>query len=286
MVLNYLRGHLLLLKFYLVQVPLLWRLPAWLTNPAELERHLADLRDGSSSSIYLTVPSMDSNIYNRGLRLLESDLQTLHGKKTTSTSTSYQILIVRCAMVAAAWYGSISATLIFGTAQFLTAPYSFWVSFTTAVTQFNYILLPHYLIYWVLIFFFSYLEPYLPDFISQSGQIPINYITIMIFFIADQSLCLYIEGVHRRPLANLLGHAVLGFLNNKTMPLVVLLICRHHSPSLSLWPLLLEGYLLQLTPRLTTLLAQSSLHFNALFYHHHRMAHTPHVYEQVALSIH
>ena len=65
MVLNYIRGHLLLLRFYLAQVLLLWHLPAWLTDPAELERHLVGLRDGTSKSLILTLPSTDGEIYNR-----------------------------------------------------------------------------------------------------------------------------------------------------------------------------------------------------------------------------
>ena len=70
----------------------------------------------------------------------------------------------------------------------------------------------------------------------------------------DQAVCLHItcrtRGAVTLPAAKLTTHAVLGFLNAKTMPLVVLLHAAALGHRLPLGLCLLEGTLLRATHRL------------------------------------
>ena len=106
---------------------------------------------------------------------------------------------------------------------------------------------------------------------------------IFTFFLFDQLLCLHAtcwtKGTVRLPFKVILSHALGGFLNAKTMTLVVLLHCRHLQHQLPLWLWFLEGGLLHLSPRLSKFFASHLLHFSALFYHQHRIAHLPTVYQ-------
>ena len=144
--------------------------------------------------------------------------------------------------------------------------------------------------------------------------------------LVDQAVCLYItcwtRGAVRLPAAKLAAHAALGFLNTKTMSLVVLLhaAALHHRLPLGLC--LLEGAVLHATHRLrwvhhygrdckcedshgklpfgyrhcgnqsirppdTLSIAQLpskvlmglTMHHSPTFYHQHRMAHLPTVYQ-------
>ena len=114
------------------------------------------------------------------------------------------------------------------------------------------------------------------------GQLPITPLTIGLFLLLDQLLCLQAiltPGSVRYSTSKILRHALHGFLNSKTMVLVILLLCNHHHPKISLWLWILEGFIVKATPLISVFLSSYSLHFNAVSYHQHRMAHLPVVYQ-------
>ena len=279
---SYLDGLLLLLRVALAQLPLLLHLPGWLTNPALLEHRLAPLRAGTVPSLTLSLPSGPAASYNSALKQAGAGLRALHPQQPDSLPLLLHL--VRLATLAAASTGSLPLTLGIAAFQFLLAPYSLFVSLTAAIGFLHYILLPHYLIHAGLLLLASSL-PHLPamDWLAGWGRLPINPATIALFLLVDQALCLYSSyrpGAARYPAAKMLRHAFHGFINSKTSVVVILLLCYHHHPQLSLWLWALEGFLLQATPRLSALLSSSTLHFSAVFYHQHRMAHLPVVYPQ------
>merc|ERR1719319_1474843 len=252
---SYLDGLLLLLRVALAQLPLLLHLPGWLTNPALLEHRLAPLRAGTVPSLTLSLPFGPAASYNSALKQAGAGLRALHPQQPDSLPLLLHL--VRLATLAAASTGSLPLTLGIAAFQFLLAPYSLFVSLTAAIGFLHYILLPHYPIHAGLLLLASSL-PHLPalDWLAGWGRLPIN------------------------PAAKMLRHAFHGFINSKTSVLVILLLCSHHHPQLSLWLWALEGFLLQATPRLSALLSSSTLHFSAVYYHQHRMAHLPVVYPQ------
>ena len=280
---SYLYGHLLLFRFGLGQLPLLLHLPAWLTDPAKLERLLATLRDGTVPSLTLTVPSDQADTYNLAFKQLGASLRALHPKQMPTPKRSLLLNLVRVFTVAAAWYGSTSLTLVVATSQFLIAPYSLFVSITAGIGFIQYLLLPHYLAYAALQYFASLLpQSTMLSCLTDWGQLPVTPFTISLFLLLDQLLCLHAiltPGTATYSTSKILQHALHGFVNSKTMVLVILLLCYHHHPTISLWLWIVEGFLVKATPRISVFLSSSSLHFNALFYHQHRMAHLPVVYQ-------
>ena len=130
--LAYLYGHLLLFRFAIGHLPLLFSLPGWLTDPAELERRLATLRDGTVQSLTLNFPSDQADAYNIALKQLGSKMQALHPHQMTASTRVFLLNLVRFSTVVAAWHGNIGLTLGVAITQFLIAPYSLFVSITAA----------------------------------------------------------------------------------------------------------------------------------------------------------
>ena len=280
---SYLYGHILLFRFGLGQLPLLLHLPGWLTDPAKLERRLATLRDGTIPFLTLTVPSDQADTYNLAFKELGASLRALHPKQMLTPKRSLLLNLVRAVTVTAAWYGSTSLTLVVAISQFLIAPYSLFVSITAGIGFIQYLLLPHYLAYATLHFSASLLpQSTLLSCLTDWGQLPITPLNIGLFLLLDQLLCLQAiltPGTVTYSTSKILRHALHGFVNSKTMVLVILLLCYHHHPTISLWVWIVEGFFIKATPRISVFLSSCSLHFNAVFYHQHRMAHLPVVYQ-------
>ena len=281
--LSYLNGHLLLFRFAIEHLPLLFTLPGWLTDPAKLERRLATLRDGTLQSLTLNVPSDQADAYNLALKQLGTNMQALHPQQMTASTRVCLLNLIRFSTLVAAWYGDIGLTLGVAMTQFLIAPYSLFVSITAGLTLIFYLLLPHYLAFAGLQYLTSFLpqSPWL-SWLASWGQIPITPLTIGLFVLLDQMLCLHTmltPEAATYPSSKILMYALHGFVNSKTMTLVVLFLCKHHHPTLSLWHWIVEGFLAKATTRISGLLSSSTLHSNVLFYHQHRMAHLPVVYQ-------
>ena len=282
--LSYLYGHLLLFRFAIGHLPLLFSLPDWLTDPAKLERRLAPLRDGTVQSLTLNVPSGQADVYNIGFKQLGTRIHTLHPQQMRASTRGFLLNLTRISTLVAAWYGNIGLTLGVAISQFLIAPYSLFVSLTAGLASIYYLLLPHYLAFAGLQYFTSFLpQSSWLSWLTAWGQIPITPLTICLFMLLDQMLCLHATLTSRTatfpPSSKMLCHALHGFLNSKTMTLTVLFLCKHHNPTLSLWLWIVEGFLVKATTRISFLLSSCTLHHNVLFYHQHRMAHLPVVYQ-------
>ena len=187
-------------------------------------------------------------------------------------------------MVAASWKGCLTSTFVLGLIQFLLAPYSLFVSFARAVQMAVPILIPHFLVFSCINWLFSLTRgnnssfQFLCDVLSW-GHIPINGHTILIFFLVDQTTCFYATclypDIKQYPVKKILQHVLYGFLN--TMHLVILFHCWNQEQHISLWHWLLDGCIINACIRIGNIF--ENMFGMTLFYHQHRMAHLPIVYQ-------
>ena len=118
-------------------------------------------------------------------------------------------------------------------------------------------------------------------------QLLINSRLIAAFIVADALCCCYVEmrrvragyGGGNKLKHSLAAHAIFGSINTKTAPLLVFVLLANEAFEIDLGWLLLD-YVFGATKRATAFFSHGSFHWSLLFYHQHRIAHTPIVYEQ------
>merc|ERR1712156_1318136 len=149
MVLSYVKGNLLLFKFYLANISKLHQLPQWMRNPDTLqevvEGKVAEV--GGKERFTLKLSRTVARNYNGEFDRLKADLRQLHAgeKELISYKTTLLILFsIRLACVVTAWQGRTAATLLLAASQFLVASYSLFVSMALAVALAPPIYLSHY----------------------------------------------------------------------------------------------------------------------------------------------
>merc|ERR1711936_1528456 len=293
MVLSYVKGNLLLFKFYLANISKLHQLPQWMRNPDTLqevvEGKVAEV--GGKERFTLKLSRTVARNYNGEFDRLKADLRQLHAgeKELITYKTTLLILFsIRLACVVTAWQGRTAATLLLASSQFLVAPYSLFVSMALAVALAPPIYLSHYVSFSLIQACASIMAAVAPETIlsvvttvAPYCHLPIGPAFVIGFFLADQALCVYCHAFtpsKKFPLKETLTHAVWGFLNTKTYTLVVLLHMMNAGVRLPVWLWLLD-WAAGLTPRLSDFLSSRGLHWLELFYTQHRMAHLPKVYE-------
>lgn len=113
-------------------------------------------------------------------------------------------------------------------------------------------------------------------------ELEVTNTAIAVFFLWDHALCLY--SLHRNPqgavmpkgLAWHAKHWAFSLLNTKAYQAVLLLLMRGSTVSLTCW---LVASLLPLGPMIGALASHVGLDWGCLFYHQHRLAHLPVVYQ-------
>merc|ERR1712209_130107 len=293
MVLSYVKGNLLLFKFYLANISKLHQLPQWMRNPDTLqevvEGKVAEV--GGKERFTLKLSRAVARNYNGEFDRLKADLRQLHAgeKELISYKTTLLILFsIRLACVVTAWQGRTAATLLLAASQFLVAPYSLFVSMALAVALAPPIYLSHYVSLSLIQACASIMAAVTPETIlsvvnvvAPYCHLPIGPAFVIGFFLADQALCVYCHAFtpsKEFPLKETFTHAVWGFLNTKTYTLVVLLHMMNAGVAIPLWLWALDAYF-KVTERLAYTVSRHWAHWLELFYHQHRMAHLPKVYE-------
>merc|ERR1712241_359236 len=115
----------------------------------------------------------------------------------------------------------------------------------------------------------------------KTYNLPINPGFIIAFFIFDQGLCFYIHYFtpsKKFSIQETMVHVVWGFLNTKTYTIVLLLHMMNADVSIPIWIWLIDAKF-KLTTRISKIVSYKWMHWVELFYHQHRMAHLPKVYE-------
>merc|ERR1712142_595800 len=237
MVNTYIRGNLLLLKFYLQSIAKVHSLPKWMRNPDTLKEVVnAKIENGELEHFTLTLPNNTAKEYNDGLENMKGEMRKLHAgeKEMFSYKTTLLLLfLLRFLCIVTAWYGNVVGTLAISSAQFLIAPYSLFVSFTLSLALAPPIYLCHYLSFYIIQSLLSLLTlvtpPLLLDlasYLSPYLYLPIGPVFICLFFICDQAICLYCHlctPSRKFTVRETMIHAMWGFLNTKTYTIVILL---------------------------------------------------------------
>lgn len=290
---HYVRGTHLLLTFYWRNLFLLHSLPKWLRNPDTLQDVVKDrLKElGKSATFSLSLDNTAAKKYNREFDNIKTEMRRLHGGDTELISYKGTLLILfslRLVCIVSAWQGNLPLTLLLASIQFLVVPYSLFVSLCLAVALIPPIYLSHYIIFsifQVVTYLITLVCPttalQLLSGLTQYFYLPIGPAFVLGFFIVDQVLCIYCHTCtpsKQFPLCETLTHAFWGFLNTKTYTLVVLLHMMNCGLTIPVWVWLLDSYF-QVTARLARQVAARGAHWLELFYHQHRMAHLPKVYE-------
>merc|ERR1712037_297203 len=236
-------------------------------------------------------PRTVARSYNGEFDRLKAELRQLHAaeKELISYRTTLILLFsVRLACVLTAWQGNTPATLLLASTQFLIAPYSLFVSMALAAALAPPIYLSHYLSFSLIQTGASIIAAVAPEMVvnlfaslQPYCQLPIGPAFVICFFLVDQALCVYCHAFtpsKKFPLKETLTHVVWGFLNTKTYTLVVLLHMMNAGVTIPLWLWALDAYF-KVTQRLSFAISSHWAHWLELFYHQHRMAHLPKVYE-------
>merc|ERR1712233_117402 len=291
MVASYVKGSLLLFKFYLDNIWKLHQLPQWMRNPETLQEVVEERVAAGNRGFTLKLPRTIARSYNGEFDRLKADLRQLHPpeKDFISYRTTLILLFsIRLACVFTAWQGNTPATLLLASTQFLVAPYSLFVSMALAVALAPPIYLSHYLTFSMIQASASIIAAVSPNTVlnliaplQPYCHLPIGPAFVLCFFLVDQALCVYIHAFtpsKKFPLKETLTHVLWGFLDSKTYTLVVLLHMMNAGVTVPLWLWSLDAYF-QVTQRLAYTISPHWAHWLELFYHQHRMAHLPKVYE-------
>merc|ERR1711936_1089287 len=291
MVASYVKGNLLLFKFYLDNIWKLHQLPQWMRNPDTLQEVVEERVAAGDGGFTLKLPRTVARSYNGEFDRLKGELRQLHAaeKELFSYRTTLILLFsIRLACVFTAWQGNTPATLLLASTQFLIAPYSLFVSMALAVALAPPIYLSHYVSFSLIQAVASTLAAVTPESVLSLTEglqaychLPIGPAFVICFFLVDQALRVYCHAFtpsKKFPLKETLTHAVWGFLNTKTYTLVLLLHMMNAGVTIPLWLWALDAYF-KVTERLAYTVSRHWAHWLELFYHQHRMAHLPKVYE-------
>ena len=281
----------MLFNFYLKNISTIRSLPKWMRNPDTLQTIIEEKVKSTGKCFELSLPSEIGKKYNNDFEKMKSEMRTLHGSEKEKFSYKITLILLFCirlCCIASAWYGNVIGTLLLSSLQFVVAPYSFFVSAALAIALAPPIYASHYIAFNLIQSAFILASQILPaslaSFVFQLApylQIPIGPLFIVGFFIFDQGMCYYVHyhtPSKKYDLKETLVHVTWGFLNTKTYTMVILLHMMNAGVTIPFWIWCIDGYF-KITSFLAEKVSQIGMHWLELFYHQHRMAHLPKVYE-------
>eukprot|EP00939_MAST-03C_sp_MAST-3C-sp1_P002437 g2437.t1 len=198
----------------------------------------------------------------------------------------FLLVCIRFLSIAAAYLGSVKGTLALSSLQFLLAPYSLCISAALLVALAPPIYLAHFIVHVPLSFLSARVLREAAPFVTGPIASVLNFgITpgfILGFLFIDQLTCAYCYFVNPRVVdvgsQKLLVHVLWGFVNCKTMSIVLFLLMWRSGATFSILPLALD-MAFGITRRVGYVIANLSATWASLFYHQHRLSHLPTVYE-------
>jgi len=294
--LSYIEGNRLLFDFYFKNINKIKSLPKWMRNPDHLIKEM-ELRynqndNNKNSGFSLRLPTSTAKEYNGEFENMKSEMRKLHGtenEKFSYKTTLILLFSIRILCILTAYQGNVTGTIALSLLQFLVAPYSFFVSFGLAIALGPPIYFSHYLTFNSIEIISNLLQTFcLPTSItsilaqiSPYLELPIGPAFILAFFIFDQGLCFYVHYFTPSKIFTLretMTHFIWGFLNTKTYTLVIFLHMMNAGVKIPIWIWIIDANF-QLTNKLSKIISDRWMHWLELFYHQHRMAHLPKVYE-------
>lgn len=306
--LSYVVGTLTLLRVWAQQVAVVYSLPGWLRSPDDLHNTLV-AKGLTAQRFQLSLSRAAAVAFNdringakrvlRGLHksgAVQNEAHDVAGSAAGGLGYRTQLVLlyaVRLAMVVTAWHNRLDLTLAVSLLQLLVAPYSLFASVGLMAA----LAPPIYLSHYVSALLLRSAAPAAlaavdvvagPEAAStvttlhdQWLMVPITGHFLLAFFVTDQAACAYCHWCTPTVAftrAKTAKHVAWGFLNCKTFYLVLLVHLWSAGASYSLlaWA---ADWALGLTPRLANAFSALFMHWTALFYTAHRMAHLPKVYD-------
>jgi sterol desaturase/sphingolipid hydroxylase (fatty acid hydroxylase superfamily) len=215
------------------------------------------------------------NEYNAKLDMIKETIR--RGSSAPSFHTNLLFFFaLRIACVVAAFFVPIGWVLALAALQFVLLPHSLFVSLAELWVLGLALFVGHFCVAMPLQLASSLLIP-----TALNLSLPISNTFIICFFVVDQLLCSLC--VWRTPACatnpvtrtRLAQSVIFGFLNCKTYFLLLLLPLR--GLAIPLIPWAIDAYF-ELSIRVTRWSARKFLHWAALFYIQHSLAHLPNVY--------
>jgi len=284
---TYLRGNILLFKFYFEHIFTIRSLPAWMRNPDTLKQVCEEKSSANPDSPFTLELQADIyNKYNNAFERLKGSLRQLHNKENETFTYKTQLFLLfflRFLCIISAAYGDVKLSLILSLAQFVVAPYSLFVSFALLIALAPPIYASHYIAFAgirkcaEIVLSTLNLDIALLDVLS----VPINVEFIVAFFIIDQALCCYCHFLtpsKEFTVKETIIHCIWGFINTKTYHVVLLLHLAAVDFNIPLLVWFIDAAF-KITPFIADNVSKFWMHWLELFYHQHRMAHLPKVYE-------
>lgn len=268
---GYLQGTLLLNNFFWAK---LHRLKHDLPNP---DTTTALVRSGKGS-FKIEVDGDFPKRYNEDLRALRTKVLQCVPRSVTSfptTAASFFALRIVLAIAAISAF-SPSTVFIVSLMQFVILPYSFIASFQHLIVLGLPLFFPHYASLTILHFI-------VPN--SMDISLPVSGTLVVTLVVLDQLMCYLLcyetpKGrtvpMDRKTLAT---HFVYGFLNCKTYSVILLLLLWAQNFNIRIVIWLLDASL-GLTTKIAGLLGRLTMDWATIYYHQHRIAHLPMIYEQ------
>ena len=304
--LSQIQGLFHLSLFYCKYILIFWSIPNVLQNPEVLD-HLMEqkrkerkrLKENEIHEFKLSVPKEASETYNLYYTKTQEALRNIHRGKTNWSFKQLQwmlfsIRFLSIIVLLFSWNWNVYLCLFVSSLQFIIAPYSLFVATSFFIAVLNDLILGHYismfLISWIANIAFGGIDIQNST-IGQYFYIPITANFIVVFLIVDQILC-YIAtnlptggGVPQKiSWSKMMKHAAYGFINCKTYQILLLsYLCNFGNNEnsfyyINIWILLID-YIFGLSKKISIMLSKASLHWAGLFYHQHRIAHLPIVYQ-------
>lgn len=259
-----------LLSFCARHVATLQRLPLPLINPDVLEEHMS-----TKKPFEIVADKAPRLEYESELEKIKSKVRGTQAPANFQSNMVY-FFALRVACVIAAVFLPVSFALALGALQFLLLPHSLFVSVAELFVLGPAVFLGHFIVAGSMQIALSLVVP-----TALSFSITISRTFITTFFIVDQLLCAVClwrtPACPTAPITRTRAtqSIVFGFLNCKTYFLLLLLPLQ--GLAIPLLPWIIDAYF-QFSVRATKYLARKSLHWAALFYLQHSVAHLPHVY--------
>eukprot|EP00041_Stephanoeca_diplocostata_P022729 m.544703 g.544703 ORF g.544703 m.544703 type:complete len:479 (-) comp22141_c0_seq1:607-2043(-) len=287
--LGYCRGSALICDFFVRNI--------WMLKDLPSPESIAALVASRKPNFEIVVPESLPRAYNRKFEVLRAGVvQCLpRTRRNFSTSVSWFFLVrLFCIFIAALDFSFVGHELIQDTTstpsasgdrvatyvlaasalQFVILPYSFHVSLLHLLVLAIPLYVPHYVAVMAL-------DAVVPAWAAVSYTLTTPFACA--FVVADLLVCWLLcsvtpKGVTvQRDNATLATHMAYGFLNCKTYSILVLLLARGHSVNVTVWVL---DAMLGVSARVADATSRLLLTWGTIFYHQHRLAHLPTVYEE------
>ena len=222
-------------------------------------------------------PIAMSREYNQAIRTLGEKLRKLENERAeTFTFRMIFFFVIRSICVVTAYYGSLYLTVLISLLQFVALPYSFFVAFAKIIELFPPLFMSSMLVFPILQYIKSFVAP------QFYYTITINNNFIICFFLIDQILCLICTFITPRgktvqmTTERILKSVFFGFINTKSYFLVLLFLLRGVNLSLFVW---IFDAILNISGRISQFMNGKIPCWEILFYHQHRIAHLPYVFQ-------